>query len=60
MTRADVEERVATILSDSDPERAHGDEDQLLEDVIRHLAPSSELAALLPLLNDSDRQRWYA
>jgi hypothetical protein len=47
-----------------DPEGAHGDEDQLHEDVLRAIADgapnAAELAALALQTIDIDFPRWYA
>lgn len=58
---------VAAILANDDAERAHGDEDSLLEQFIRQVAAGAgsarqnrAVAAELVKLLDADRPRWYA
>lgn len=57
---------VALILANHDAERAHGDEDSLLEQFVRQVASGGStrqnraIAAELVKLLDADRTRWFA
>ena len=67
MTLKEANDRVAGIIAagKTDDERAHGEEDRLYEDVLRHIAkhgdpPSASLAETVLQTQSANFARWCA